>query len=110
MAQDIHNMRNVPEYTASGKLLSLRIVPGDRTAKIYIVGTKMAEVDLKKDAKILSVHLNDSKPETLHVNDRGDYYEVRGVPREGQPYKLSIKTRIRGQSEEVPVIIQPKVP
>lgn len=110
MAQEIEGIRSRPEYTASGKLLILRVVPQDRTAKIFVVGSKIAEVDLKRDTKILSVHLRDPETETLQLNSRGEYYEVNGIPNKGQPYKLSIKARVRDQSEVIPVVIQPKVP
>lgn len=98
------------QYSAEGNILIFHVVPGDKTAKIFFVGKKMMEVDFKKDAKILSVFLNESDGETLQVSPRGDYYEVKGVPRLGQPYRLSIKAEVKGKPEEVKVNISPKKP
>ena len=83
----------IAEYSAQGRLVILRIVPGDKVAKLFILGKKAAELDLKKDAKVLSVFLNSGgSSEELRINNRGDYYEVRGLPKREIPYELSVKT------------------
>ena len=92
----------IAEYSAQGKLVVLRIVPGDKVAKLFILGKKKAELDLKKDTKIISVFLNsENKSEELRINNRGDYYEVRGLPKHQTPYELSVKTAVKGEKEEV---------
>lgn len=44
----------IAEYSAQGNLVILRIVPGDKVIKLFIVGRKAAELDFKKDAEALS--------------------------------------------------------
>jgi hypothetical protein len=87
----------ISEYSAQGKLVILRIVPGDKVAKLFVLGKKAAEADFKKDAKVLNVFLkNGATSEELRINDRGDYYEVQGVPKTNTPYELLILPRKNG--------------
>lgn len=100
------NPREVPEFTQQGSLITLRVVPKDRTAKIFIVGHKAAAIELQKDAQVTRVLLVDNeKKETLSLNDQGDYYEVSGLPDHGQPYQLMVQTRVKGKIEEVKIDI-----
>lgn len=100
----------IPQYVAEGQLISLRIVPGDRTAKIFLIGQKRAEVDLRSDAKILSVFLEEKPNEVLMISDKGRYYEVQGVPSAGKPYQLSIRAKVGKQTEDLHVRVNPTKP
>jgi hypothetical protein len=96
----------VSEFNAQGKLVILRIVPGDKVAKLFVLGKKKAAFDFKKDAKILSVFLkNGASSEELKVNDRGDFYEVQGVPNRDKPYELSVQTDVKGEKDDVTIKI-----
>lgn len=103
--------REIPEYTHQGNLVSVRIVPKDRTAKIFLVGHKAAEVNLKDEAKVLSVTLlKKNQKEVLQLDKQGDYYEVKGLPAGRQPYDLMIQTEVRGQAEHLKVEVHPQKP
>ncbi len=92
----------IAEYSAQGNLVILRIIPGDKVTKLFIVGKKAAELDLKKDAKVLSVFLkSDDHLEELRINNRGDYYEVHGLRKRETPYELSVTTAVKGKKEDV---------
>lgn len=97
-----------PEYTAQGRLVIVRVVPKDRTAKLFFVGKKAAELDLKKDHKVLSVTAigPGSKSEQLSFQGEGDAYTVSQIPDWSQPYDLSIMTETRGQKDELKVKIE----
>ena len=100
-----------PEFLGQGKLVILRIIPGDKTAKLFIVGRKAAELDLKKEAQILSVFLNSSNSqEELRVNNRGEFYEVSGMPNRTSPYVLSVKTKVNDHIEDIKINIKTKMP
>lgn len=104
-SQPVHN--DPPEYTGQGKLIIVRIIPGDKTAKLFLLGKKTAEVNLKKEAKLLSVFLNSSgSTEELRVNNRGDYYEVNNLPRSTIPYVLSIRANVNGETENIKVQVR----
>lgn len=101
----------VSEFNGQGKLVILRIVPGDKVAKLFVLGKKTAELDLKKDAKVLSVFLkNGATQEELRINNQGDFYEVNGLPEETPSYVLSIKTKVKNQIEDIKIHVQNKIP
>ncbi len=92
----------IAEYSAQGNLVILRIVPGDKVSKLFIVGRKAVELDLKKDAKVLAVFLNTTtSSEELRINNRGDFYEVHGLHKRERPYELKVTTSVKGKKEEV---------
>jgi hypothetical protein len=95
------NPLEVPEFTQQGNLVTLRVIPKDRAAKIYLIGHKAAEADFRKNAKILKVSLIDhDKREELKIDKQGDYYEIKGLPSRAQPYRLNIQTKVQGQIED----------
>jgi hypothetical protein len=93
-----------PNYMAQGRLLILRVVPGDKSVKLFFAGTKAAELDLKKDHTLLSVTASGKKKsEILKFKETGEAYEVSTLPTWKEPYELSVKSSIRGQVEELKV-------
>ncbi|KHD88378.1 MAG: hypothetical protein OM95_09590 [Bdellovibrio sp. ArHS] len=100
-----------PQFGAEGRLLILKVVPGDRTAKLFFVGKKAAELDFNKDHKLLSVTaLKNGQTETLQFKNNGDSYEVFGLPGGKEPYSLGVKSEVKGKVEELKVKIQPAKP
>ncbi|MGZ3786754.1 MAG: hypothetical protein ACXVC3_19605 [Bdellovibrio sp.] len=98
-----------PQFGGEGRLIILRVVPADKTAKLYFVGKKAAEIDFNKDHKLLSVTaLSGGKSETLQFKNTGDAYEVLNVPSEKGPYELSVKSEVKGKIEDIKVKIQTK--
>lgn len=97
---------NDPNYMAQGHLLVLRVVPGDKTLKLFFAGKKAGEVDLKKDHMILSVTATGGKKqESLKFKESGEAYEVVDAPAWNEPYDLSVKSRVKGKFEELKVKI-----
>ncbi|WP_415063198.1 hypothetical protein [Bdellovibrio sp.] len=100
-----------PQFGAEGRLVILKVVPGDRTAKLFFVGKKAAEIDFTKDHKLLSVTaFKDGQTETLKFKNNGDSYEVLDMPGWKGPYSLGVKSEIKGKVEELKVKIQPSKP
>ena len=67
-----------PSYVGENKLIVLRFVPQDKSGKVFLVGSKVADIDFKKNAKLLSVTmLTDSQEEVLQLNQNGSYYEIK---------------------------------
>ncbi|MBV2167840.1 MAG: hypothetical protein KUL82_03950 [Bdellovibrio sp.] len=100
-----------PQFGAEGRLVILKVVPGDRTAKLFFVGKKAAEIDFTKDHKLLSVTaFKDGQTETLKFRNNGDSYEVLDMPGWKGPYSLGVKSEIKGKVEEFKVKIQPSKP
>ncbi len=93
-----------PNYMAQGHLLVLRVVPGDKSLKLFFAGKKAGELDLKKDHVVLSVTaMGGKKQETLRFKENGEAYDVLDLPAWNEPYDLSVKSRVRGKVEELKV-------
>lgn len=95
------------EYTAQSRLLIVRVVPGDKTAKLYLAGKKAGELDLKKESRVLSITaFGAKKTEELVFKGEGEFYEIQNLPSWREPYELSIRAETRGIQEEVKVPIK----
>lgn len=96
-----------PQIGAEGRLVVLKVVPGESTVKLFFAGKKAAELDFNKDHKLLSVTaFKDGQKETLKFRNMGDAYEVTELPKWQQPYSLGIKSEVRGKVEELKVEIK----
>ena len=97
------------QYTAEGRMLTVKLVPGDKAAKLFFVGKKVADLDFQKDHKLLSiVAVSNDKKEILKFTGAGDSYEVSELPKWKTPYELTLKTELKGQVEEIKVKIKSK--
>lgn len=95
-----------PKYEAEGRLLIFRIVPADKSAKIFLVGRKAGELNLGKDARLISVTtLRGSQAEELKFNGDGTSYEV-SLPSKETDLTLTLKAEIRGQPDHVKIKIK----
>lgn len=100
-----------PQFGAEGRLVILKVVPGDRTAKLFFIGKKAVTLDFQKDHKLLSVTaLKDGQKETLKFRNNGESYEVLNMPAWRDPYSLDVKSEVRGKVEELNVKIVPTKP
>jgi hypothetical protein len=91
-----------PQYKAESNLVILRFFPGSKSGKIFLAGTKVADLDFSKDAKNLSVvMLNDSKKEILKLNGNGDYYEVESAATFPTSYQILVNAEVRGKLQEL---------
>lgn len=98
-----------PQIGAEGRLVVLKIVPGEGTLKLFFAGIKTAELDFAKDHKLLSVTaFKGGKKETLKFRNMGDSYEVMDLPPWEKPYSLGVKSEVRGKVEELKVEIKTK--
>ncbi len=95
-----------PEYLGSGRLLTIRIVPADRTAKLYVVGKKAAQIEIGKDYQVIEITaLNKKQNETLEFRRDGEAYVISNLPKWNEPYDLKVRAETRGQKDEVKVRI-----
>lgn len=100
-----------PEYLAQSRLLTLRVVPGDKNAKLYFAGQKVAGMDWRKDHQVLEITaLTSKKTETLQFNREGDAYVIPQLPNWNEPYDLVVKSQTKGQVENIHVKIKNKKP
>ncbi len=100
-----------PQIGAEGRLLVLKVVPGESTIKLFFAGKKAAELDLAKDHKLLSVTaFQRGKKETLNFRNLGDVYEITNLPSWKEPYSLGVKSEVRGTVEEIKVQIRNQKP
>lgn len=100
-----------PQIGAEGRLVVLKIVPGDSSMKLFFVGKEVTELDFNKNHKLLSVTaFKNGKRETLKFRNVGDSYEVTESPSVQKPYSMEIKSEVRGKIEELKVDIPAKKP
>lgn len=93
-----------PQFWTEGRLLVLKVVPGDKSAKFFFAGKKMANIDFKKDHKLLSITaINKDKVETLQFKDNGESYEVTKMPSWKGAYELNVKSEVRGSVEDLKI-------
>ena len=96
-----------PEYQASSRAAILRVVPGDKTAKLFIAGHKTAQADLSKQPVVVSVTAwNQGDSEILDFRRDGDGYLITELPKWQEPYDLAVTLESRGNVEEMKVRIQ----
>lgn len=97
------------EFKGEGRMLTFKFVPGDKVGKLFVFGKKQAEIDLRKDHKLISITaLGQGKSEELVFKESGDSYEVQNVPKWKEPFELSIRSQLKNQTEEIKVKIQRK--
>lgn len=99
-----------PQFGGEGRLIILTVVPGESTAKLYFIGKKAADINLKKDHKLVSVTaFSNGKREELRFKtiSGGNSYEVLNVPA-ATPYQLDVRSEIRGKVEDIKVNVNKK--
>lgn len=100
-----------PQIGAEGRLVVLKVVPGESTVKLFFAGTKAVELDFAKNHKLLSVTaFKGGQKETLKFRNMGDSYEVTDLPKWKEPYSLGVKSEVRGKVEELKVEIKTQKP
>lgn len=106
---------NGPDYRPlmiQGQIASVRVVPGDKSLKLFILGKKALEAKSKSELRpeILKVTaFSDNNQEELKLTPEGDYYTVT-PPKWQNPYSLRIETRLQEQMEKLEVKIPAKKP
>lgn len=106
---------NSPDYRPlmiQGQIASIRIVPGDKSMKLFVLGKKTLEAKPTSDLRpeILKVTaFSGNNQEELRLTPEGDYYTVT-KPKLQNPYSLRIETRLQEQMEKLEVKIPNKKP
>lgn len=92
----------VPLYKAEGQAVVFRIVPGARSAKLYVVGKDALSVDLSRETRKLKVSATfGGKTRELRVTNEGDAFVVSPWPELKHEPVLNIKAEVRGKAEDV---------
>lgn len=100
-----------PQIGAEGRLVTLKVVPGESTVKLFFAGKEAARADFNKNHKLVSVTLSkEGKKETLEFRNIGDAYEYTEPAKFQKPYSLEIKSEVRGKVENIKVDIPTKNP
>ena len=100
-----------PEYQSVSRSVVLRVVPGDKTAKLFVAGHKTATADLSKQPVVVSVTAwNQGESEILDFRRDGDGYLITELPKWREPYDINVKLESRGNLEEMKVRIGDQAP
>jgi hypothetical protein len=99
-----------PDYRPlmiQGQIASIRIVPGEKSLKLFVLGKKALEAKPKSDFRpeVLRVTaFTKESQEELKLSPSGDYYTVT-PPQWKDPYSLRIETKIDQQLEKLEIKI-----
>lgn len=95
-----------PKIEATGKLLTIRVVPQDKSARIYLAGVEAAAIDLKTSSPMVEITAQKGKERRkLEFTNLGDAYEVKELPSWSKPYELIFKARVKEKTEDIRVNI-----
>jgi hypothetical protein len=90
------------KYVVQSDLLVIRFVPSGKRGKIFLAGTKAVDLDLNKDAKLISVTLfKDHSKEVLKLTRDGTYYDVKSNKSFSEDYELHVKAEVHGKTENL---------
>lgn len=91
-----------PVYVTQSSTLLIRFYPGAKTGKVFLVGKKAADINLTKDAKLVSVTLlNQGKTEELKLSQDGSGYLLESATTFPERYELHLKAETRGQLQQM---------
>ena len=92
-----------------GSLVVLRMEMADKKAKLFIVGKKAAELDLKKDAQVLQITAlhHSGKKEELQFTPEMGFYSITKFPNWSEPFSLQVKTKVKDQVEQIKLNVRP---
>jgi hypothetical protein len=90
------------KYVVQSDLIVLRFVPKGNRGKFFLAGTKMVDIDLNKDAKLISVTMfKGQQKEILKLTRDGTYYDVKTNQSFTNDYELHVKAEVRGKTEDL---------
>src|SRR5262245_35055371 len=93
-------------YEAEGRLITFRVVPGEKSAKLFLLGKKAGELSWEKDAHLISVTAFSGKSsEKLRFKEDGSSYILTEIPKSAD-LTLSLRAELRGKKESVKIRIQ----
>jgi hypothetical protein len=86
-------------YEGEGRLVIFRIVPGDKGAKLFWVGRKVADVDFRKNSRLISIVARKGDvQEELHFIEQGKTYLIPKFP-DSPDWSFTLKAEIRGERD-----------
>lgn len=91
-----------------GSVLAMRLVLGEKSAKIFFVGSEVAKLGFEKDAKILQItafNPNGTKEELRFVPGQG-FYTIQNMPAWPENYMLEVKAKYKEKNDKVQLKIQ----
>lgn len=104
-----------PDYRPlmiQGQLTSIRIVPGDKSMKLFVLGKKAVDIkpptEFRPEIIKVTAFSKDSQ-EDLKLTPEGEYYTVT-PPKWQNPYSLRIETKLNEQLEKLEVKLPARKP
>lgn len=98
-----------PPYIAQSSTLLIRFYPGAKTGKVFLVGKKAADLDLNKQAKLISVTLfNQGRREELKMSRDGSAYLLEPTKPFPPKYELQLETELHGELQQMQIQVDGK--
>jgi hypothetical protein len=89
-----------------GQLLSVRIVLGEKHAKVYLIGKEAVKLSFEKDARLLQLTAfdNENATEELQFVPGKGYYTVKKLPAWANKIdSFKVKAKVKDQTENIEV-------
>ncbi|MCM0606286.1 MAG: hypothetical protein KA715_09360 [Xanthomonadaceae bacterium] len=98
-------------FEGMGVAINLHYILGDKNAKLFIAGNKVAQVGLGNGTKVIEISSIDQNGnrELLRFSPQAGYYKVETLPSVPPPYTLVVKTKIKNKEEHIKINVQPGV-
>lgn len=93
------------QFESEGRMIVFRLVPGDKSAQLFLVGRKAGELKAG-DARLTSVRVESgARSEELRFREDGTSYLISPFPK-SKDVTLSLKAEVRGQPEHAKIRVR----
>lgn len=90
-------------YEGEGRLIAVRIIPGDKEAKLFFIGRKAGEARLVPSSRLVSVRMEGGdRDEELRFKENGDSYLIHSFPK-GHDFSLRVRADVQGEPDVIDV-------
>ena len=85
-----------------GNVLTFRLVLGEKSAKLFLVGKEAAKLQFEKDAKLIQITAfrDDQTKEELTFVPGAGYYTIPKLPEWTTPYTFDVRARLKNTKED----------
>lgn len=104
-AQDPRDPNNQTHLTETGKLFEVKVFPGTKETKIFVIGTKAAQINFDK-LKIEATLTLGQEEKTLVIKRKKDHFVTSNLLG-GDKLRLKLETKDTNKLEEMKINLKP---
>lgn len=104
-AQDSIDPKDVSYLKQTGQMFTVKIIPGDKESKFFILGKEAIKIKLDK-LKIEASLVSGKLEKKISLRQQEDYF-VTSVPLKGDQLNLKIQEEAPGKMDEIKIKLKP---